>query len=523
MQIQSLTSVVIITLSVWLFADQPPEVPPLAPPFTAENFKQHVVFLSSDELAGRAVGSEGWKIGADYVIRHFQDAGLVPLLKDGSWFQPFRLIQISGTETANNILAVLPGRGDLKDQAVIVSAHLDHLGVRLLTKEGDDSIYNGADDNASGVSAMLLVAQALGEQKDKLPQSHRTVIFASFDAEEHVLAGARHYAKHPEWPLDQTSAVINFDSMGRLRMGKVYASDAETNPLLAKVAADAAKSRGLVAETRFGGHGRSDHAVFLERQIPGMHFFTGANSDYHQVTDEWQTLNMEGGATIAWISWQVLQTAMTTPGKLEFEKPSPLFDMQFALNVVKTMGIVPMVHAQEGRYPQILLVIPNSPAAKYGLESGDQITAINGIRFNRVEDALTIFPQLTFDEGVLLAILRGGKDLEVRIPASFYEEMSGPKATLLENGMYEVNVSYQPPAGVKTVYLAGEFNQWKPNALKMDGPDPKGSFTTRLELKPGVYEYKFVHEGKDWAADPRNLYQVGKYGNSVMWVGKERK
>jgi hypothetical protein len=304
-------------------------------------------------------------------------------------------------------------------------------------------------------------------------------------------------------------------------MGKLYASDAETNPLLAQAATDAAKSRGLVAETRFGGHGRSDHAVFIERGIPAVHFFTGANSDYHQVTDEWQLLNFEGGATIAWIGWQVLQKAMAHSEPLQFEKLNPIFDMQFSINFVRMLGILPVMNAQEGRYPQILYVLPDTPAARYGMKSGDQITALNGIKLKRVEDALTIFSQLTFDDGLRLAILRGGKETELHVPAAFFEEMSGPKSKRLEDGSYEVHFSYQPPSGIKSVYLAGEFNKWKPTALRMDGPDDEGRFTAKLELAPGVYEYKFVHEGTDWTADPRNLYRVGKYGNSVLWVGKK--
>jgi hypothetical protein len=508
-------------------ADQDSVSPPELPvPFTAAEFQKHVVFLSSDELAGRNVGTVGWEQAAEYVIRHFKAAGLKPLQPDGSWFQEFRLNLANlpiGVTTGKNILAVFPGGGNLKDQAVIVSAHLDHLGTKADGKEGEDRIFNGADDNASGVAAILLMAQALNEQKDALPQAHRTVIFASFDAEERGLQGAHHYARNPVWPLEQTAAVINFDSMGRLRMGKVYASDAETNPVLAQTVLAAAKSRGLVAETRFGGHGRSDHAVFLERKIPGMHFFTGANADYHQVTDQWERLNLEGGATVAWIGWQALQTAIAHPERLEFEPPNPAFDMQLTLNFVRTMGIIPALNAQEGRYPQILFVTPNSAAAKYGLKSGDQIAAVNGIRLNRVEDALTIFQQLTFEDGLRLTVVRGRAESEAHFPASFFQEMSGPKTTRREDGHYDAVFRYQPPAVVKAVYLAGDFNEWQPLAHKMDGPDEKGAFTTQLDLKEGVYQYKFVHEGTDWVSDPKNLYQVGKERNSVFWLGPVRK
>ncbi|HZV07114.1 MAG TPA: redoxin domain-containing protein [Gemmataceae bacterium] len=89
-------------------------------------------------------------------------------------------------------------------------------------------------------------------------------------------------------------------------------------------------------------------------------------------------------------------------------------------------------------------------------------------------------------------------------------------------GQYEVVFRYQAPAGTKAVYLAGSFNDWKPTGHKMDGPDAKGAFNTRLVLKAGNYEYKYVVEGKVWKSDPGNRRQVGFYNNSVLMVGERR-
>ncbi len=495
----------------------------LPDPFTAAAFQKHVVYLASDELSGRAPGSEGSAQAAAYLVQHFQKFGFEPLSKDGSWFQEFPLRLANAPETGKNILAIMPGQGDLKQQAIIVTAHYDHLGLKEEAEAGEDRIYNGADDNASGVSAMLLIAEAFAVARDSLPESHRTVIFASFDAEEQGLIGSQFYVKKPLWPLEKTAAIINFDGMGRLRMGKVFASDAETNPLLAQVAKDAARKCGIIAETHLGGHGRSDHAVFVDRGIPGMHFFTGANNDYHQVTDESKHLNFDGGAKIAWIGFEVVRFAVTHPDQIQFQKMSPIFDINLAINLMKMLGVVPVVNAQEGRYPQILYVLPNSLAAKQGFQAGDQITTVNGLPINRVEDALTIFQQLSFDDGIRFSILRTGEKIEANIPASVFKELSGPKSKLMENGKYEVQFRYEAPANVKTIYLAGEFNDWKPTGHLMDGPNKDGVFTTKLELAQGVYEYKFVIEGKDWKADPKNLYRVGKYNNSAVWVGNRKK
>lgn len=498
----------------------------LTPPFTQADFKKHVKYLASDELAGRAPGTEGSAKAAEYIIEHFKSCGLAPLQRDGLWFQEFKLNranQRNAETTARNILAVLPGRGALKDQAVILTAHYDHLGMRAGDATDEtDRIRNGADDNASGVAAVLMIARELTKNAQSLPESHRTTIIASFDAEEAGLVGARYYARNPIWPLDRTSAVINLDGIGRLRMGKIFASDAETNPMLAQIVRDAAKAQGLVAETKFGGHGRSDHAVFTDLGIPAMQFFSGANIDYHQVTDEWERLNLDGGAKIAWIAHRVLRDAILYPDTIKYEKPDPLFDITFALNLLQIVGIVPVVNAQDGRYPQILFVLPNSPAAEFGLQAGDKFTALNGMKFTRVEDGITIFPQLTFEDGLRISILRGGKNVEAIVPAEFFATMSGPKSKPLDNGKFEVEFRYQAPVGTKAVFLAGEFNSWKPMAHAMNGPTDV-FFTTKLELPEGVYEYKFVLEGTNWQADPMNLYRGGKYGNSVLWVGTKRK
>jgi peroxiredoxin/mono/diheme cytochrome c family protein len=99
--------------------------------------------------------------------------------------------------------------------------------------------------------------------------------------------------------------------------------------------------------------------------------------------------------------------------------------------------------------------------------------------------------------------------------------LSKPATRKLDDGRHEVTFRYQPPAGTKAVYLAGNFNDWKPTALKMDGPDNSGRFKTKLVLGPGTYEYKYVLDGKRWRQDPSNTsHGGGYYRNSVLEVGK---
>lgn len=98
-----------------------------------------------------------------------------------------------------------------------------------------------------------------------------------------------------------------------------------------------------------------------------------------------------------------------------------------------------------------------------------------------------------------------------------------PRIHALDDGRYEVLFHYQAPPGTKAVFLAGEFNNWKTNARKMDGPDALGVFTTKLTLRPGRYEYKYVLEGKAWRHDPANPQQSGHFHNSVLVVAGQAK
>ena len=100
--------------------------------------------------------------------------------------------------------------------------------------------------------------------------------------------------------------------------------------------------------------------------------------------------------------------------------------------------------------------------------------------------------------------------------------LGGPTTRKLDDGRHEVTFGYHPPAGTKSVYLAGTFNDWKPNVLKMDGPDDSGRYQTKLVLAPGTHEYKFVLDGTRWRQDPGNGRQTGYYQNSVVEVGKSR-
>jgi hypothetical protein len=492
---------------------------PEVAPFEAKRFEAHVAFLADDKLAGRDVGSAGGKAAAEYVRDQLKSFGVEPLGKNGEWFQEFPFGKPS--VTARNVLGVVRGAGKFASEAIIVSAHHDHIGVRRDNPDPKgDNICNGADDNASGCSAMLLMAEALHRDRDKLEGDRRTVIFATFDAEEKGLVGSRHYTLDPWWPLEHTTANINFDMVGRLKGDQVFAGDGNSSVFLGRRIVEIGKELGLRVETRGGGIRRADHVNFLDRQIPAMHLLTGIHKDYHQVSDETSKINHAGGARVARMAYQMLREAMTVPGPLTFRRTDLDIDLGAGIRLVQALGIFPAMNAQEGKYPLLQFVMPGSPASKAGLQSGDEIAAINGRKFTRVEDAGIIFAELDLTKPMKLTVLRKGSEKPIELPAEVFAAFAGPKFEKLPDGKFKVLFTFKPKGEAKSVSLAGTFNQWKPDANPLTGPDAKGVWSLEMTLPAGVHEYKFVVNGDKWQPDPTNMRCVGQYQNSALILGE---
>lgn len=486
-------------------------------PFEAARFREHVAYLAGDDLAGRYPGSEGSAKAGEYVVRHFREAGLSPPATQSDFSQTFPW----NGGTARNLVGVLAGSGELADQAVLVLAHYDHLGTdpkRLAAHQ--DGIFNGADDGASGVSALLLLAEALRKKHAELGSPRRSVVFLALDCQEPGCLGSRHYCQRPCWPLEKTSAVMNLDWVGRVRRGRVYASDAGTSPLIEERLAALGEQCRLLVETRLSGLRRADHMVFLDRRIPAFTLSTDQHVDSHQVTDEASKIDADGGARIAWLAWRLLAEMIVHPQPIPFRSPNRDVAWGALGRAVGPLGIVPGPYKPgSGGFPKIVLVWPGSAAERAGVRPGDQVAAVSGVSVDRVEDMLHLWGQWPFADGIRFSLLRQGKKVDATLPADAIEGLFGPKPRPVDGGLYEVTFRYRPAKPPKSVHLAGSFNEWSQTAEKMEGPDKEGRFTKRLELPDGLHEYKFVVDGATWEPDPENVLRTGFYQNSLLLVG----
>ena len=195
--------------------------PPAAPsgkrpsPISEASVRAHLEFLSSDALNGRQSGTRDEQIAAEYVGAQFRRLGFAPPdgTAAGSFVQSIPFTRTRGGQTQSgttyNAVGILKG-SDASGEAILVSAHLDHLG-RRDTVAGEDKVFNGADDDASGTVAVIELAEALARRG----RPKRTIIFACYGSEEVGGFGAAHIRDHPPVPLEKIVANVQFEMIGR--------------------------------------------------------------------------------------------------------------------------------------------------------------------------------------------------------------------------------------------------------------------------------------------------------------------
>lgn len=258
---------------------------------SALRLRRHVEYLAADELEGRATPSHGLDLAADYIADQFGCGSLEPL-PDGSYFQQGTEVSHHGVQgRPRNVIGWLPGSDPaLKDSFVLLTAHYDHLGVR--PGGAGDRIFNGANDNASGVAALIEAAAALAHL---VPRPRRSVVFIAFYGEEDGMLGSRYYCQHPAFPLERTAAVLNLEQLGRTdsARGPQVARASVTGFDYSSVGRTLRESGEQVGITVFRDppdeatfFSRSDNHVFASRGVPAHTIYVAYEyPDYHQVTD----------------------------------------------------------------------------------------------------------------------------------------------------------------------------------------------------------------------------------------------
>jgi Zn-dependent M28 family amino/carboxypeptidase len=247
---------------------------------------QHIKILSSDSLEGRKTGTAGGEKARAYIIDQLKKSGIEAFVP--GYTQSFSTTQSFGMVQKGdgvNVLAVIPGK---RKETVVISAHYDHLGIY------NNQIYNGADDNASGVVAILTIAQYF---KKNVPE-HR-LIFAFFDAEERGLKGSAHFVEAINLKEENIVLNVNLDMVSRSDKNELYVCGTFLYPHL-KVKLETLKTPEGI--TLLFGHddpilkredwtNQSDQFNFHRKKIPFIYFGVEDHPDYHRASDDVGKIN----------------------------------------------------------------------------------------------------------------------------------------------------------------------------------------------------------------------------------------
>ena len=384
-------------------------------------------------------GSETWKASS----------GLEPVKATAQ----IKINLVKKQVDAYNVVGILEGTDPvLKNEAIIIGAHYDHLGHGGAGSLAANStnIHYGADDNASGTSAVIELARQFAALKN----NKRTLIFMAFGGEEEGLLGSKHYVNNPIWPLEKTVAMINLDMVGRLNEEKLTVGGVGTASEWGTML-DSAMSRWLQNELRVGvenykkdiasrekqkpaalrpgdtaverpvsarslnlqrnqdGFGPSDHSSFYGKKIPVLFFFTGTHADYHKPTDTAEKINYEGLGSITSYVGEIVKdidTGSTRPTYAVAKASAPMGQVRLtvSLGTIPSYGDTTDGMVLDG-------VRDNSPAAKAGLKAGDKITKLAGKDVRNAMDYTYVLGSMKPGEEYEVELIRGTEKMTLKI------------------------------------------------------------------------------------------------------------
>lgn len=323
---------------------------------------------------------------------------------------------------AYNVIGVIEGRDkQLKDEAIIIGAHYDHLGRggRSSLSPNSDDIHHGADDNASGTAALLKLAREFAREKD----NERTIIFIAFGGEEEGLLGSKHYVDNPIWPLEKTVAMLNMDMVGRLNENKLtvggIGTAAEMKQIVESVNSkldsddDESETGPFALQLNDDGFGPSDHSSFYGKEIPVLFFFTGTHVDYHKPTDTAEKINYRGLSRISDYVAEIVRTIDRNPKRPAYAVAKSS-GMGGRTSFSVSLGTIPS-YAETGEGLKLDGVRDGSPAAKAGLKGGDTIIKLAGKDVRNISDYMFAMSTMKAGEEYQVVVKRGTETVELKI------------------------------------------------------------------------------------------------------------
>ncbi len=337
---------------------------------SASELGNEVGELADVALEGREAGTAGGHAAGEHLAEQYKRLRFAGAGPEGGYFQPF-------APNFRNVLAVLPGSDPkLRDQVIVVGAHYDHLGYGGRSSLGPYGyVHPGADDNASGTSAVLEIAQAFS----LLPSPpKRTVLFAHWDAEEKGLLGSKYWVANPTLPREHVAAMINLDMIGRLRENRLNVYGVGSGAGWRRLVS-LANEEGLHLAFRYDVSNRADHHPFYATGIPVVMFHTGMHDQYHRPSDAAQLINKEGLEKVARLVFAVAYELADGTASPAFRTATPV-DPESPLTgkPVDRLGVGWNDDAATAGGVRVTLVKHDTPAERAGVQTGDLIVRFAG-------------------------------------------------------------------------------------------------------------------------------------------------
>jgi len=318
-----------------------------------------------------------------------------------------------------NVVGFLEGSDPVKmGQYIILGAHYDHLGFggpgsssRL---RDSSAIHYGADDNASGVSGLIEIAERFASSEQ---QPGRSLLFIAFGAEEMGLLGSRYFTENPLVPLEQVSLMVNLDMIGRMRDRHLQVSGTGTS----------AEAEGILKYFAIGdsiqlmmspeGFGASDHSSFYGKNIPVLFLTTGVHADYHTPDDSPDKLNYVDMVYVADFAYNLIDSVAQLDSMLTFREAGPrtMPSGRYRRGQV-TLGIMPdITSTDDTEGMRVEFVTPGKPADLGGMKKGDIILAIDGKPVNNVYDYMFRLQKVNRGQLIIVTIRRDDKQFDLLI------------------------------------------------------------------------------------------------------------
>ena len=310
-------------------------------------------------------------------------------------------------KTGHNVVGFLDNNAKT---TVVVGAHYDHLGWghEGSLYRGEKAIHNGADDNASGVALII----ELAEELKKSALNNNNYLFVAFSGEEMGLFGSKKFVEQIGADTKGINYMLNFDMVGRLNPNEknLQVNGYGTSPawkVLMNIPTDS-----ILIKTSDSGIGPSDHTSFYLKDIPVLHFFTGAHEDYHKPSDDAEFVNYAGIASVLDLTYSLIDS-LDDAGKIQFttvaadtNQPAPKFTV--------TLGVIPdYIFSDKGM--RIDGVTDGKPASKAGMQKGDVVIQMGA---HKVSDMTTYMQALSkFKKGDTTTVIavREGKEMEFTV------------------------------------------------------------------------------------------------------------